>query len=171
MGCWKQAKKNKIKRVALVFLIFLIFLLLYPFITGPFIVGPIVNDAIARGVRNDLLALPLPAETEVIDSMFAAGNLVSQGNKIQYLGAILIRSELILEELNEHYSRFRNDMWSYQVREQRWARIEIDTFQNVSLSFRISAEEEPLENHFIVFTWGNHYWRSNFFTSFDIRAH
>ena len=160
----RRRERSKKKKIRAVVIFVLIFLLSYPFIAGPFIVGPLVNDAIARSVRNSLLEHPLPAETEVIDSMYAAGNLISQGNKIQYLGAILIQSELTLEELQEHYSRLG-------VREQACARIELGTSKNVSLSFRGVEEGEALENHFIVFSFGNHDWSSNFFTFFDIRAH
>jgi len=166
----RQRERSKNKKRRTVIIVALIFLLTYPFVAGPFIVGPLVNNAIARDVRNSLLERPLPAETEVIDSMYVAGNLISQGNKIQYLGAILIRSERTLEELEEFYiSRFTG--LTLEVREQTSARIELDTFQNVSLFFRGVEENEPLENHFIVFSFGNHDWSNNFFTFFDIRAH
>ena len=166
----RRKERPKRKKIRTVVIVVTIFLLTYPFVTGPFIVGPLVNNAIARSVRDDLLTRPLPAETEIVDSMYAAGNLFSQGNKIQYLGAILIRSERTLEELQEFYrSQFTG--LSLGVREQTSARIEPGMLPNVNLSFRGIEEEEPLENHFIVFAFGNHDWSSNFFTFFDIRAH
>ena len=166
----RQKERLKRKKIKIVAIAALIFLFTYPFVTGPFIVGPLANNAIARSVSDDLLTRPLPAETEVIDSIYVAGNLISQGNKVQYLGAILIRSERTLEELEEFYiSRFTG--LTLRVREQASAQIELDTFQNVRLSFRGIEEDEPLENHFILFAFGNHDWSSNFFTFFDIRAH
>ena len=61
---------------------------------------PIVNDMSAAKVEWDLKKLPLPEQTEFIESTSKAGKLVGNGNGMQYFGAILIKSELTLDELN-----------------------------------------------------------------------
>lgn len=64
---------------------------------------PLANDAAAREVEEELLALPLPDGAERVDSLSQAGKLVGNGNGMQYLGALLIRSDRSLDELREFY--------------------------------------------------------------------
>lgn len=61
---------------------------------------PLINNLIAYKVENALCEIPLPEKTELIESLSQAGNLTGNGNGMQYFGAILIRSELSLEELD-----------------------------------------------------------------------
>ncbi len=63
------------------------------------VAAPIVNDNIAKKTANKLADLPLPNNTEFIEMVYIAGKLVGNGNGMQYFGAILIKSELSLEEL------------------------------------------------------------------------
>jgi hypothetical protein len=55
-----------------------------------FITVPIINNIVAEGIVRDLESLPLPEQTEIWDSVSAAGNLAS-------------------EELEAHYSQI-NDL-------------------------------------------------------------
>lgn len=63
------------------------------------------NDAAARAVEGELLALPLPAGAERLDSLSRAAKVTGNGNGMQYLGAILIRSDVPLSELDSFYAR------------------------------------------------------------------
>ncbi len=63
----------------------------------------LVNDAAARHVEQELLELPLPAGAERLDSVAQAGKLSGNGNGMQYLGAILIRSDQGIPELESFY--------------------------------------------------------------------
>ena len=65
------------------------------------VAAPIVNDNIAKKTANKLVDLPLPSNTEFIETVHIAGKLVGNGNGMQYFGAILIKSGLSLEELKE----------------------------------------------------------------------
>ena len=71
---------------------------------GSVISIPLINDHTAYKVEKTLCEIPLPEETELIESLSQAGN----GNGMQYFGAILIRSELSLEELDAYYSDYRS---------------------------------------------------------------
>lgn len=62
-----------------------------------------VNDASAREVETSLRDLPLPEDTEFIDSLSVAAKLSGNGNGMQYLGALMIRSDLSLDELETFY--------------------------------------------------------------------
>ena len=59
---------------------------------------PLVNNGWAAQVKNRLIETPLPENAQCIDSLSCAGKLTGNGNGMQYLGAILIRSELTYEK-------------------------------------------------------------------------
>ena len=63
-----------------------------------YIVSPIVNDNVAKKTADELVEIPLPNNTAFIESIYKAGKLVGNGNGMQYFGAILIKSELSVEE-------------------------------------------------------------------------
>ena len=60
---------------------------------------PFINDDVSKKTANELADLPLPGNTELIESVHESGKLVGNGNGMQYFGAILIKSDLSLEEL------------------------------------------------------------------------
>ena len=63
---------------------------------------PLINNHTAYKVEKALCEILLPEETELIESLSQAGKLTGNGNGMQYFGAILIRSELSLEELETY---------------------------------------------------------------------
>lgn len=62
-----------------------------------------VNDAAAHDIETRLLVVPLPDGADRIDSMSLAGKLSGNGNGMQYLGALLIRSDQTASELQAFY--------------------------------------------------------------------
>ena len=80
---------------------------------------PLINNHTAYKVEKALCEIPLPEKTELIESLSQAGKLTGNGNGMQYFGAILIRSELSLEELETYYSDYRSNEWEYLVEIQK----------------------------------------------------
>ena len=76
---------------------------------------PLINNYTAYKVERVLCDISLPEEAELIESLSQAGKLTGNGNGMQYFGAILIRSELSLEELDAYYSDYRSNEWEYLV--------------------------------------------------------
>ena len=70
---------------------------------------PIINT----GLKNDLIIVVF------------YGNLTGNGNGMQYFGAILIRSDLSLEELDAYYSDHRSNEWEYLVEIQEGQSIDV----------------------------------------------
>lgn len=70
-----------------------------------------VNNFTAKGVEKKLRNLPLPENTELIDSVSRAEKLSGNGNGMQYYGAILIKSEKTIDELEKFYSQYRENEW------------------------------------------------------------
>ncbi len=95
--------------------------------------------------------------------MSKAGKLDGNGNGMQYFGAILIKSDLSLEELDAYYSGFRKNEWEYLVAEQDNEKIKQVEHDNLSFS---NIESDG--NYFIVYSWGS---GDEFFEYFDIRGH
>lgn len=87
-----------LKRIVIYFLILLI---ASPFITYIGIV--ITNNSIAHKAEKALVAYKLPQNTELIDSISIAGKLTGNGNGMQYMGSILVASDLSEERLKEYY--------------------------------------------------------------------
>ena len=63
------------------------------------------NNSIANRVEKELKSYPLPEDTLFLDSVSLAGKLVGNGNGMQYMGSILVISDLTEEELYEYYSQ------------------------------------------------------------------
>lgn len=127
------------------------------------IATPIVNDSIAEKTANELVDLPLPNSTEFIESIYKAGKLVGNGNGMQYFGAILIKSELSLDELKEYYLEFADSEWKNIVENQINTNIEI--IEHTKLTFKTDIKGS---NYYIVYSWGNN---NTIFHELDIRGH
>ena len=84
-------------------------------ILAAFVSVPVYNNYCAYNVEKMLCETPLPEQTELIEAISQTGKLTGNGNGMQYFGAILIKSELSLEELETYYSDYRSNEWEYLV--------------------------------------------------------
>lgn len=131
-----------------------------------FMAVPLVNNHTASSIKKELVRLPLPEQTQRIDAVSAARKLVGNGNGMQFFGAMLIKSDLSLEALNDYYSRYREDEFSCIVEPQRGSVIRF--IEIGDLRFKKIRPDDTLSNHYIVYTWGS----SDFSLSdLDIRGH
>ena len=101
------------KAIKRIFLILLIIMIALPFVSYAGIV--ITNNCIADKIEKDLAKYQLPSDTELVDSISAAGKMSGSGNGMQYMGAILVKSKLSAEELKEYYD---SDFDYIEVRKQ-----------------------------------------------------
>ncbi|MCR4567266.1 MAG: hypothetical protein K5769_04405 [Pseudobutyrivibrio sp.] len=129
-----------------------------------YIVGiPICNNHYAKSTMEDILEVPLPDSTTLKDKIYYAGKIAGNGNGMQYFGAILIESNLSLEELKSYYSELTDDKYTYCVEKQTSAKIEQS--ENVMLSFDTKVEGG---NYYIVYSWGS---APSLFEDSDLRGH
>lgn len=68
-----------------------------------------VNDIVANKPEKELLNFPLPEKTQLVESNSVAGKLYGNGNGMQYIGQLLVTTELTEKELYAHYSAI--DEW------------------------------------------------------------
>ena len=122
-----------------------------------------INNNIAYKVEKELCETPLPEKTELIESISRAGKLTGNGNGMQYFGAILIRSDLSLEELDAYYSGYRSNEWECLVETQEGQSIEV--IDHETLQF---LEEIKGSGYYIVYSWGS---GNSLLDELDIRGH
>ena len=122
-----------------------------------------INNNIAYKVEKELCETPLPEKTELIESISRAGKLTGNGNGMQYFGAILIRSDLSLEELDAYYSGYRSNEWECLVETQEGQSIEV--IDHGGLQF---SEEIKDSGYYIVYSWGD---GNSLLKEIDIRGH
>lgn len=127
---------------------------------------PKINDSIANSVETSLKSIPLPQKTTLCDSVSSAGKLVGNGDGMQYFGAILIKSELSLEELRNYYAKYQKNSSSCFVEKQLTKQITV--VENIDLTFDALDKVNSFSGYYIVFSWGD----SVFFPLgiFDIRS-
>ena len=124
---------------------------------------PLINNYTAYKVERALCEIPLPEEAELIESLSQAGKLTGNGNGMQYFGAILIRSDLSLEELETYYSDYRSNEWEYLVEIQEGQSIK--EIEHKALQF---SEEIEDSGYYIVYSWGS---GNSLLKELDIRGH
>ena len=124
---------------------------------------PIVNDYCAYMVEKKLCAAPLPENTQLIDSVSKAGKLTGNGNEMQYLGAILIKSGLAMEQLDSYYSHYRENKWEYLVTVQTDRDLSFIELDHLRFSQEVTAD-----GYYIVYSWGK---GIELYEMLDMRGH
>ena len=127
-----------------------IFIFVLAAIIALYVIGAISNDHTASATLKRIKEIPLPEETVLVDEISVAGKLVGNGNGVQYFGAIWIKSDLPLWQLEDYYSEFRKSEFDFIVEEQ--ANQEINVIEHGVYKF--DAEKTDCR-HYIVYSWGS----------------
>ncbi len=127
---------------------------------------PLVNNDVAADTAKKLEEIPLPENTEYLEKVSLAGKLDGNGNGMQYLGAILIKSELSIGELRDYYSDFAENEWECIVENQPDNRVR--AVEHEDLEFR---SEIAGDHYFIVYSWGSNDRFLAGFSDWDLRGH
>ncbi len=147
-------KYNKKGKHTLVLILFLLLVLALP---------TFFNDSIAHKTAQQILAISMPSDTVTVETFSKAGKLVGNGNGMQYLGGVLIRSSLSLEELQLYYAQYAEHEWECQVEPQIGQSIRFVEHGRVVLETEIEDDK-----YFIVYSLGD---APSFFRDFDLRGH
>lgn len=130
-----------------------------------FIISRPINDKVAYNIVKELKQLPLPENTTVVEEKAIADRLCGNGDGVQYFGALLLKSELSLEDLEAYYSQFGGGMYSNIVEHQYDKTIKQDELAlHQENAFNTSIDDE---NYYILYTWGNY---DSIFTYLDPRG-
>lgn len=137
--------------------------ILFLIIVGFTISIPIINDGIAHKTAQHIERIPLPPNTELVETFSAAGKLVGNGNGMQYLGGLLVKCELSLEDLQSYYSQYAESEWECIVERQTSKSIQFIEHGSVFLNADIEGDD-----YYIVYSWGDN---TSLFSELDIRGH
>lgn len=108
---------------------------------------PFVNDLYAKRVADELSALPLPENTRIAEKMSVAAKLWGNGNGMQYMGAMLIESELPLDKLEEFYSE---SAMQCRISRQDGKTITVTEHGNYGFNTEIDSDD-----YYIVYALGS----------------
>ncbi len=112
---------------------------------------PIVNDYSATLIENKLKVIPLPEKSAYIESVSQAGKMVGSGNGMQFFGAILIESELPIDELKRFYSAYSNCGLRLEIEEQASQQIEFIEHSKLSFNHELSQSKK----YYIIYAWSS----------------
>ena len=73
----------------------------------------IANNCLADSVEKDLRAIELPENTRLVESVSIAGKKFGNGNGMQYIGVILVESDMPIEELKAYYMAYEGAVGEY----------------------------------------------------------
>ncbi|MCQ2049945.1 MAG: hypothetical protein MJZ22_02955 [Candidatus Saccharibacteria bacterium] len=122
---------------------------------------PLVNNLLAKEVAGDVREIKLPSDVVYVESFSQAGKFVGNGNGLQYIGGILIKSDLSAEALQDYYLQHGLEC---TVERQFDNSLKFDQ-GGISLKNKISGDD-----YYVVYTWGNKYCNS-IIADLDIRGH
>ncbi len=136
-----EKRKNRLRQVIRsTMLVVAVFLLLIA------LVIPVANNAVALGVERELKDAALPPQTELVESISAAGRYT--GQEMRYFGAVLLKSDLTLDEITAHYSNYTVE---YQMDSAIRAVGKSGDGED-NLTFKTSLEGA---GYYIVYRWGS----------------
>ena len=82
---------------------------------------------------------------------------------MQYIGGILIKSELSLQELKSYYSQYAINDWEFIVEKQTDKQISFIEHGTISFNSDINGD-----TYYVVYSWGN---SNSVFSELDLRGH
>lgn len=129
------------------------------FILGLLFLTPTINDHVAEKVARNIKEIKLPSNTEYIESFSVAGKIAGNGNGMQYLGGIVIKSDASLENLQTYYSQYDKEELKYIVEKQ-------NTF--LQHAYIQLGDDTAEETYYIVYSWGSD---DSIFSELDMRGH
>ncbi len=160
----ERAKRDERRRLGAGSVVAIVFAFAALLVVGFIVSVPLTNDAAARQVESELLGLPLPPGAQRVDSLAQAAKIVGNGNGMQYIGALLIRSDQSVDELRDFYDAQNSQLHT--------SATVISTTDAATDEFHgadgfLSEKGEP--GLFIVYEWGD--GPGWFYEEVDLRGH
>ena len=137
--------KKPAKIILILSLIIIIGLIAVPFVISG------TNDKAAQNIVTEIKSIPLPENTSIVDEVSAAGKLSGNGEGMQYFGAVLLKSELSLEDLQAYYGKYAQSKYSNIVACQEDKRIKVVEHKELNFNTEIDKDND----YYIVYTWGD----------------
>lgn len=117
--------------------------ILFSLIILPWLINPLINNLRLFFLTKQLMDYTLPAQTEVLENDSVCGKLNGNGNGMDFLTTILIKSDLSLEELQKHYSFAK-------VIEQKGRKLDSQYLEHGEIYYSELKDVTNYENYFVV---------------------
>lgn len=140
----------------------LAFLVVFLVVSG--VIITVSNDNIAADTADYLYSLPRPINTQYIEKVSCAGKLVGNGNGMQYFGAVLIKSDLSLDRLENHYGLLLENGFTVHIEPQSDKKI--SQSEHIRLEFK---SEVVSKGYYIMYAFGK--TDNDLLKELDIRGH
>ena len=124
-----------------------------------FFIVPMLNDFRANKLVHKLMEYPWPPDSKVVEMHAYAGNFAGTGDGIEYFGALLVKSDLDIDEMTKHYAAYTDII----VKKQDGQQIKAVSGKNYNFRTNVSNG-----NYYIVYTFG--YNKNPIFNFFDFRG-
>ncbi len=110
------------------------------------------NDKAAQNIVEEIKSIPVPDNTSIVEEISDAGKLSGNGEGMQYFGAVLLKSELSLEELQTYYGKYSESKYSNIVACQEGNRVKVVEHKDLQFKTEIGKDND----YYIVYTWGDY---------------
>ncbi len=155
----------KLKKAYLAIVVILIL------IVSPFIISPIVNNILLSVFSENLYKCELPKDTILVDKNNICGKLNGNGNGMDYLAVILIRSKMTNEELENYFNKIsfapigKNGIVVIDVQKQNSSKLESKYLEHGDITFSQLNDTKDFSNLYsiLIYDGGHSKW-------FDIRG-
>lgn len=145
------------------YLIIGLFSFLFVLLNGTFFLFvPLGNNYKLNKQEIELIKIELPTNTQFIEAQSVCGKLNGNGNGMNYLSTILIRSNLSLTELKNYYS-------NYKVMNQNSAEFENDCLEHDSIMYSKLKNITDYKHYYVVYTFTSAEFGSIW--EMDLRGH
>ncbi len=123
---------------------------------------PLGNNYILHKQEKTLTAIALPSKTQLLEKQSVCGKLNGNGNGINYLATILIKSDLSLNELKEYYS-------NYDVVAQSTPQLKSEYLEHDTIEYRKLRKINDFTGYYVVCSYQSAEFGSIW--EMDLRGH
>lgn len=138
-----------------------------------FFINPIINDFRLNNFAKQLKEYPLPDKTYIVEAQSVCGKLNGNGNGMDYFACILIKSELDIDKIKEHYSnavlrparRGKDHKVKVMVDYVTSPKVESDLIEHRKIYFEKIKKINDYSGYYYVMAYDGGY-----FSGFDLRG-
>lgn len=159
MKIWRCGLRKKIKEYGLKVLVFSLLPIL---IFSSLFIIPLANNVRLHKQEKVLADIKLPEKTQLIEKQSVCGKLNGNGNGMNYLATILVKSNLSLQDLHDYYS-------DYEVIEQNNTYLESEYLDHASIKYDKLNDIKDFNGYYVILSYQSADLESIW--EWDIRGH
>lgn len=135
--------------------------------TAVFALGPLYNDSVLSSFSQQLYNCSLPEETVLVEKHKICGKLNGNGDGMDFLACILIKSDKTIKELEEHFkalefkgAKSSSKMAEVQVLNITDPKLKTEYLENEEITFS-DFNNSSDQKYYAIVIYDGGYW--NFF--------